>query len=93
MFTMTAVRNQAGGLTLALEGKVDAGAVAEIARRIKDGRQHRGRVVLDLGEVTLMDRTAMRFVAGQLRSGVELRNCPVYIKDWISREAAHDAQK
>jgi NodT family efflux transporter outer membrane factor (OMF) lipoprotein len=35
----------------------------------------------------LIDRVAVRFFAGQLRRGVELMNCPVYIKHWISREA------
>jgi hypothetical protein len=44
-------------------------------------------VALDLGEVTLLDRAAVRFLAGQLRRGVELMNCPVYLKHWISREA------
>jgi NodT family efflux transporter outer membrane factor (OMF) lipoprotein len=48
-------------------------------------------VALDLGEVTLTDRDAVRFFAGQVRRGIELMNCPVYIRHWISREAAHVA--
>ncbi len=54
----------------------------------------RSQVVLDMGEVTLMDRAAVRFFARQLRRGVELVNCPGYIKHWISRETtAHEQQK
>ena len=34
------------------------------------------------------DDTA-RFLAGQLRRGVELMNCPVYLQRWISQEADH----
>ncbi len=87
MFTMTVSSNPAGGTTLALQGNVGAGALPEIGRLIKNGKQNRRQVVLDLGEVTLIDRVAVRFFAGQLRRGVELMNCPVYIKHWISREA------
>jgi NodT family efflux transporter outer membrane factor (OMF) lipoprotein len=76
-------------MILALEGSVGAAALPEITRHIKNGRQNRRQVALDLGEVTLLDRVAVRFLAGQLRLGVELMNCPVYLKQWISREAGH----
>lgn len=76
-------------MTLALEGSVGAGVLPEIERRMKTGKRSRKQVALDLGEVTLMDRGAARFFAGQLRRGVELKNCPVYIEHWISREASH----
>ncbi len=81
----------AGSLVLALEGKVGADALPEIERRMRDGKHDRREVALDLGEVTLIDRDAVRFFAGQLRRGVSLINTPVYIKHWISREAAHVA--
>ena len=88
MFRMTELSNPAGCMILALEGSVGADALPEITRQIKNGKQSRKRVALDLGEVTLLDRAAVRFFAGQLKRGVELMNCPVYIKHWISRETS-----
>jgi NodT family efflux transporter outer membrane factor (OMF) lipoprotein len=86
MFRMTELSNPAGRMILALEGRVGATALPEITRHIKNGKHHRRQVALDLGEVTLLDRAAARFLAGQLRRGVELMNCPIYLKHWISRE-------
>src|SRR5260370_9096513 len=87
MFRMTESSSPAGCMILALEGRVGADALPEITRQIKNGKHNRRQVALDLGEVTLLDRAAVRFLAGQLRHGVELMNCPVYLKHWISREA------
>jgi NodT family efflux transporter outer membrane factor (OMF) lipoprotein len=76
-------------MILALEGSVGAASLPEITRHIKSGKQNRKQVALDLGEVTLLDKAAARFLAGQLRHGVELMNCPVYLQRWISQEAGH----
>ncbi len=91
MFRMTVVSNPAGSMILTLEGNVGAEALPEIERVIKNGKQDRRQVALDLGEVTLTDRDAVRFFAGQAKRGIELMNCPVYIQHWISREASHAA--
>jgi hypothetical protein len=94
MFTITVLPHHAGSSTLALAGTVGADAVPEIDRIIKDVRQARSRVVLDMGEVTLIDRAAVRFFARQQKRGVALVNCPGYIAHWISHETtAHDSQK
>ncbi len=41
---------------------------------------------LDLGEVTLVDIEAVRFLADCELRGVILLHCPLYIRDWINRE-------
>jgi hypothetical protein len=43
-------------------------------------------VVLEMAEVTLVDVEAVRFVSACETQGVELRNCPAYIRAWIARE-------
>ena len=43
------------------------------------------RVVLDLAEVTLVDREAVRFLAACQVRGIGLRNCPAFIREWMSR--------
>ena len=49
-------------------------------------RWETGEVVVDLKEVTLVDREAVRFLASSEASGVELRNCAAYIREWVARE-------
>jgi predicted metal-binding protein len=40
-------------------------------------------ITLDLQEVRLVDREAVRFLAACEARGVKLRNCPPYIREWI----------
>jgi hypothetical protein len=44
------------------------------------------RVVLDLSELLLVDLGVVRFFGACEDEGVELRHCPRYIREWISRE-------
>ena len=43
-------------------------------------------VVLDMKEVKLVDQDAVTFLAGCEAGGARLRNCPIYIREWIVRE-------
>jgi hypothetical protein len=40
-------------------------------------------MALDLEEVKLVDREAVRFLAACEARGIQLRNCPSYIREWI----------
>jgi hypothetical protein len=44
------------------------------------------KTILDLEDVTLVDRTAVQFLGLCESNGVELRNCPLYIREWILGE-------
>jgi hypothetical protein len=43
-------------------------------------------LVLDLKEVKLVDRDAVRFLAEIEAQGARLRNCSAFVREWISRE-------
>jgi len=43
---------------------------------------------IDLKNVLLVDRKAVKLLALRETNGTELRNCPPYIREWISRERA-----
>ena len=45
-----------------------------------------GRIVLDLKDVTLVDRAAVQFLARVETAGTELVNCPEYVRSWIAAE-------
>ena len=47
-------------------------------------------VAIDLEEVGLVDRETVIFLTATETSGVALRNCPTYIREWIEREKAAD---
>lgn len=50
--------------------------------------QERSVVAIDLKDVLLVDRGAVRLLALSELNGAELRNCPAYIREWVTRERA-----
>jgi anti-anti-sigma regulatory factor len=77
----------AGPITLALAGKCNGGSLGELRRAIDKARRMQKQIVIDLGEVTLVDRPSLQFLAEQARDDIKLINCPEYIEPWISRSA------
>ena len=43
-------------------------------------------VAIDLTEVELIDRDAVKLLARSEGNGIELRQCPGYIREWVTRE-------
>jgi hypothetical protein len=43
---------------------------------------------IDLKNVVLVDREAVELLALSEANGTELRNCPPYIREWVTRERA-----
>jgi predicted metal-binding protein len=43
-------------------------------------------IVLDLRDVRLADRDAVRFLRGCEADGMKLENCPAYVREWMNRE-------
>jgi anti-anti-sigma regulatory factor len=74
--------------TLSLAGKCNGNSLGELRRAIERARRARKHVVIDLGEVTLLDKPSVQFLAAQTREDVTLTNCPEYIQPWIYRECS-----
>jgi anti-anti-sigma regulatory factor len=68
-----------------LSGRIREEEVAELQRLFEVERQDH-RIVLDLKEVKLADRDAVRFLARCEANGTRLVNCPAYIREWIAGE-------
>ena len=66
-----------------LSGRMEAAQVPEL-KELFD-RDYRN-IVLDLRDVRLADRGAVRFLRGCERDGMKLENCPVYVREWMDRE-------
>ena len=50
--------------------------------------QESGSFAIDLKNVLLVDSEAVKLLALSEANGTELRNCPPYISEWVTRERA-----
>jgi hypothetical protein len=50
--------------------------------------QESGGFAIDLKNVLLVDREAVKLLAFSEANGTELSNCPPYIREWVTRERA-----
>jgi hypothetical protein len=73
--------------TLRLSGRIEEDHLDAIQAEVKRYRPH---LVFDLSEATLVDRQVVCFLAEQEVEGVELLECPRYIREWIARERSHE---
>jgi anti-anti-sigma regulatory factor len=70
-------------VVLRLCGRIDREELDTFREAI---RREKGPVAIDLAEVTLMDREAVRFLAACELNGIGLRNCPAYLREWVTKE-------
>ena len=68
---------------LRVSGRIDAESIAELKVEMQI---HPSLTALELSEVTLADADAVQFLAMAEAGGTELRNCPLFIREWIRRE-------
>ena len=78
---------QGAFVVFALSGRIQAADGAELQRLI-DLEANKQHLTLDLHEVKLVDREAVRFLARCEAEGITLVHCPAYIREWIEREKA-----
>ena len=76
---------QDGLCVLRLSGRIQAEQVSEL-KQMFELEKNNPRVVLDMQEVRLADREAVRFLGNCEAAGMKLENCPAYIREWIDRE-------
>ena len=69
-------------ITLSLNGKLSEDVIPELEHSISKARVAHQRVVIDLSEVTLVDRKAVEYISDQGQD-VQVVNCPIYLRRWI----------
>lgn len=72
------------GIVFALSGDMDA----EHTGRLEDllRTESSGPILLDLQELTLVAREAVRLLARAEARGIRILNCPEYVRRWIAAE-------
>jgi anti-anti-sigma regulatory factor len=78
-------RSENGEVVFTLSGRMDAENIAELKALLGEEAKDR-RMVLDLKDLTLVDRDAISFLEYFETAGIKLKNCPAYVREWITRE-------
>ncbi len=68
-----------------LSGRIEKQAIAELRRLFELQTDYRD-IVLDLKDVSLVDRDVMGFLARCEADGMKLENCAPFIREWMERE-------
>ena len=72
-------------VVLFISGRI-RGEHVDVLRAVLE--QESAGFAIDLKNVLLVDREAVKLLALSEANGTELRNCPPYIREWVTRERA-----
>jgi hypothetical protein len=80
--------DSAGPVTrLRLSGRIQSEDLASIRSTMSGGQ---ARKILDLTDVGLVDIAVVQFLICCEDEGVELVQCPPYVREWMARERAQE---
>jgi len=71
-----------GRTSFALSGRIEEQHVPELLTLLA-GEPEGSTIVFDLEEVRLVDRAVVRFLADCELRGIQLKNCPSYVREWM----------
>ena len=73
-----------GEVVFVVSGRLEFAGLCELSSLIAK-EPSACAVVLDLEDLDLVDREAVKVLRTYAEKGIELRNCPHYIRIWIDR--------
>jgi hypothetical protein len=83
MLKITRAANR--GVVFTVSGRLEAENLAEL-KTLLSSEASGHRITLDLEELTQVDQGAVSFLMRCESDGIQLKNCPAYIREWITRE-------
>jgi len=90
---MLRIQRKANGKAIfTLSGRIEADDIDEL-QRLFELEDISRKIALDLRDVTLVDRDGVKFLAVCEANGIQLENCPAYIREWIERENRPTARR
>jgi anti-anti-sigma regulatory factor len=75
-----------------LTGRMNAENVSEFEKLLSAETSGR-RIVLDLKDLRLVDQDVVGFLRRCEADSIQLKNCPAYIREWITGEREVDEEK
>jgi anti-anti-sigma regulatory factor len=80
------VRENPESFRVQLYGQFTGEYVPEVERTLSGQGADTRKLILDLSEVTFVDREAMKFLCGAKSRKVTVENIPAYVRRWIEQE-------
>jgi len=83
---MLKIRRSANGqVVFVLSGRMAQEDIADLEALISSEANDRP-IVMDLKDVTLAGRDAIKFLERCEADNITLKNCPAYVREWITRQ-------
>jgi len=83
MLRITRVAN--GEVVFKLSGRMGAENITELEALLSAETSGRS-ILLDLSDLTLVDQDVVSFLRHSEADGIELANCPAYVREWMKQE-------
>lgn len=84
--TLKIERSAQRGLTIfVLSGRLAEEEITEL-EKVLGPRTFFSSVIIDLKNLSLVNRVAVKFLARCETDGLRIENCPGYVRKWMSRE-------
>jgi hypothetical protein len=77
-------RTANGYVVFAVSGRLEADSLRELSALL--ALESAVEVTLELKDLVLVDRDAVGFLRACAQKGIELRNCPQYIRTWMASD-------
>ncbi len=74
-----------GEVVFTMSGRMDGESIPGLEELFRSEPKGR-RIVLDLKDLTLVNQDAVSFLERCETDSITLKNCPVYIREWITRQ-------
>jgi len=85
-------RETNGAVVFRLIGRMGAESIGELETLV--GAETSGRrIVFDLKDLMLVDQGVVSFLGRCETDGIEIENCPAYIREWIERERGGKSER
>ena len=79
------VLTRGGFVVFRVSGRIDGASFEVLQELIENEKTAEARLSLDLTEVTVVSLEAVKALNVSEANGIELRNCPAYVREWISQ--------
>jgi anti-anti-sigma regulatory factor len=83
MLRITKTEN--GEVVFKLSGRIETENVAEV-KALLSAETSGCHVLLDLSDLTLVDQNIVSFLRHSEADGIDLKNCPAYVREWMKQE-------
>jgi hypothetical protein len=78
-------RTANGDVVFAISGRLEHEGLIELSALMAEESAGRS-IALELQDLVLVGRDAVNFLRECAEKGIELRNCPRYIQDWMASD-------